>query len=198
MSVASDETVLFNAARCNLFPQANHFLLAENCPASIFPHTLQPAAAGDPVVFIHGLGDESDTWRHVVSLLNSSHRLILFDLPGFGRSEKPDQADYSGILSFLGAVPPCLFLSATFPSISLSVLCHTLLSLRCCPPRPVIPSPSTLPILHRWNHLHTPIEASDASKPGHVNTLFPDPSWLILLGSHYPSTIQPYTQHLKP
>jgi pimeloyl-ACP methyl ester carboxylesterase len=42
------------------------------------------------LVMLHGLGDEADTWRHVFhSFTNDFHTLAL-DLPGFGRSDKPD------------------------------------------------------------------------------------------------------------
>lgn len=43
-------------------------------------------AAGVPLVFLHGLGDEADTWRHVFPLLGGQ-RCIALDLPGFGRSD---------------------------------------------------------------------------------------------------------------
>jgi len=39
------------------------------------------------LVFIHGLGDEADSWRHVIPLLTAKgYRCIAIDLPGFGRS----------------------------------------------------------------------------------------------------------------
>jgi pimeloyl-ACP methyl ester carboxylesterase len=41
------------------------------------------------ILFIHGLGDEADTWRHVIFPLVAQFRVIALDLPGFGRSEKP-------------------------------------------------------------------------------------------------------------
>jgi len=45
---------------------------------------------GGPVpvlVLIHGLGDEADSWRHLIPLLNSEgFRVLALDLPGFGRS----------------------------------------------------------------------------------------------------------------
>lgn len=41
-----------------------------------------------PVLLIHGLGDEADTWRHVLPLIYADYRVITPDLPGFGRSEK--------------------------------------------------------------------------------------------------------------
>ncbi|NTU80693.1 MAG: alpha/beta fold hydrolase [Chloroflexales bacterium] len=52
--------------------------------------------AGDPaaptLVLIHGLGDEADTWRHVLHPLAATHRVIALDLPGFGRSDHPRRA----------------------------------------------------------------------------------------------------------
>jgi pimeloyl-ACP methyl ester carboxylesterase len=39
-----------------------------------------------PVILIHGLGDESDSWRHLFPLLARDRRVIAIDLPGFGRS----------------------------------------------------------------------------------------------------------------
>jgi pimeloyl-ACP methyl ester carboxylesterase len=44
---------------------------------------------GLTVFLVHGLGDESDTWRHLIEPLSSYARVIAPDLPGFGRSEKP-------------------------------------------------------------------------------------------------------------
>ncbi|MEI6386461.1 MAG: alpha/beta hydrolase [Spirochaetota bacterium] len=42
---------------------------------------------GSPaIMFIHGLGDEADSFRHLFPLLAPEHRLIALDLPGFGRS----------------------------------------------------------------------------------------------------------------
>jgi pimeloyl-ACP methyl ester carboxylesterase len=39
-------------------------------------------------VLLHGVGDDADTWRHVLPLINADYRVIAPDLPGFGRSEK--------------------------------------------------------------------------------------------------------------
>ena len=47
------------------------------------------ASDGDKptLILIHGLGDEADTWRHIVPLLmGEGYRIIAPDLPGFGRS----------------------------------------------------------------------------------------------------------------
>lgn len=47
--------------------------------------------AGNPdhpaLIMIHGLGDEADTWRHLIAPLAADHHVIALDLPGFGRSD---------------------------------------------------------------------------------------------------------------
>jgi pimeloyl-ACP methyl ester carboxylesterase len=45
-----------------------------------------------PLILIHGLGDEADTWRHVLTPLARQYRVIALDLPGFGRSDHPRRA----------------------------------------------------------------------------------------------------------
>lgn len=44
------------------------------------------------LLLIHGLGDEADTWRHVIAPLAERYHVLAPDLPGFGRSEKPNRA----------------------------------------------------------------------------------------------------------
>ena len=39
-----------------------------------------------PVLLVHGLGDEADTWRHLIPALATRRRILAPDLPGFGRS----------------------------------------------------------------------------------------------------------------
>ncbi len=54
-------------------------------------HLYDTAADGQtPILFLHGLGDEADTWRHVLPLLSTGYRCLAPDLPGFGASDKPD------------------------------------------------------------------------------------------------------------
>ncbi len=49
----------------------------------------QADQAAPPLLLVHGLQDESDTWRHVFLPLAEQRRVIALDLPGFGRSDKP-------------------------------------------------------------------------------------------------------------
>jgi len=72
--------------------------------------------AKTPVLLLHGLGDEADTWRRVLPLLSSGHRVIAPDLPGFGRSEK-EKRKYT-VPFFVGVMTELL----DFLSISRAVL----------------------------------------------------------------------------
>lgn len=50
------------------------------------------AGTGDTtVVLIHGFGEHLMTWRAVVDPLARQYRVLAFDLPGFGGSDKPDR-----------------------------------------------------------------------------------------------------------
>jgi pimeloyl-ACP methyl ester carboxylesterase len=47
------------------------------------------AEEAPPMLLVHGLGDEADTWRHLFPALSAHSRVVAPDLPGFGRSDKP-------------------------------------------------------------------------------------------------------------
>jgi pimeloyl-ACP methyl ester carboxylesterase len=50
---------------------------------------------GPPVVLVHGTPSRSYIWRNVVPALAESHAVYLFDLLGFGESEKREGMDMS-------------------------------------------------------------------------------------------------------
>ncbi|GAA4921414.1 pimeloyl-ACP methyl ester carboxylesterase [Actinomycetospora succinea] len=51
---------------------------------------------GDPVVFVHGTPSWSHEWRHVVPHVEAAgHRVITYDLLGYGDSERPLDRDTS-------------------------------------------------------------------------------------------------------
>lgn len=50
------------------------------------------AHAPSPVLLLHGLGDEADSWQRLIPLLAPHRRVIAPDLPGFGRSDHPRRA----------------------------------------------------------------------------------------------------------
>jgi pimeloyl-ACP methyl ester carboxylesterase len=47
--------------------------------------------SGPPIVFIHGLSGSWQNWLEQLSVFAREHRVITFDLPGFGASEMPAQ-----------------------------------------------------------------------------------------------------------
>lgn len=56
-------------------------------------HLYDAGPAGpDPLLLIHGLGDEADTWRHLIPALSAHRRVRAPDLPGYGRSDRPRRA----------------------------------------------------------------------------------------------------------
>lgn len=50
--------------------------------------------SGPALLLIHGIGNDHDTWRHVIPQLAKRYTVLVPDLLGHGRSDKP-HADYS-------------------------------------------------------------------------------------------------------
>ena len=75
---------------------------------------------GEPLVMVHGTPWSSYTWREIAPKLAETHRVHLYDLPGYGRSEKYDGQDVS-----LGIQNEVLAdLSEHWGLDSSSVVCH--------------------------------------------------------------------------
>ncbi|MDC7218209.1 MAG: alpha/beta hydrolase [Spirochaetales bacterium] len=52
-----------------------------------------------PIVFIHGFDSSFYTWRHMLSALGNTNRVIAPDLPGFGNSAEPEgKNDFASIV----------------------------------------------------------------------------------------------------
>jgi pimeloyl-ACP methyl ester carboxylesterase len=51
--------------------------------------------SGDPILFLHGFGTNTYTWRHLVERLARDRTVVLVDLKGFGRSPKPMDDHYA-------------------------------------------------------------------------------------------------------
>jgi len=49
--------------------------------------------AGVPVVFLHGFPTSGHLWGDVVPLMPAGHRLVVVDLLGYGRSDRPDSRE---------------------------------------------------------------------------------------------------------
>ena len=53
-------------------------------------------SSGEPVVLIHGLGGRAENWRMLAPVLaRQGYRVYMPDLPGFGRSSRPEGFSYS-------------------------------------------------------------------------------------------------------
>lgn len=51
------------------------------------PTFYQDMGTGQPVVFLHGWGQDWQSWYPIIQALSEKYRLILVDLPGFGKSQ---------------------------------------------------------------------------------------------------------------
>jgi len=69
--------------------------------------------AGEPLVFVHGLGSSGQDWAKQVDAFADRYRVITFDVRGHGQSDKPEgpysiplfAADTAALLRKLEAVP---------------------------------------------------------------------------------------------
>lgn len=50
---------------------------------------------GEPLVFLHGFPTSSHIWRDVVPMLPAGRRVVVVDLLGYGRSDRPEGRDLS-------------------------------------------------------------------------------------------------------
>lgn len=51
--------------------------------------------SGDPILFLHGLGGSTYSWRYMIAPLKGQYQVILIDLRGQGQSPKPKDENYS-------------------------------------------------------------------------------------------------------
>lgn len=61
------------------------------------PHTIHYLVKGDgpPLVLVHGVAMRAEDWAPLYRTLARTHRVYALDLLGYGRSDKPKDADYS-------------------------------------------------------------------------------------------------------
>jgi pimeloyl-ACP methyl ester carboxylesterase len=57
--------------------------------ARLYYYAAGTRGAGVPVVFIHGFPTSSHLWHDVVPFMPPGHRIVVLDLLGFGRSDRP-------------------------------------------------------------------------------------------------------------
>lgn len=63
--------------------------------ARLYYYAAGSRGAGEPVVFLHGFPTTSHLWGDVVSHMPAGHRLVVLDLLGYGRSDRPGGRDLS-------------------------------------------------------------------------------------------------------
>lgn len=51
--------------------------------------------SGDPMLFLHGLGGSTFSWRYMIAPFSGEHQVILIDFRGEGKSPKPHDKHYS-------------------------------------------------------------------------------------------------------
>ena len=57
--------------------------------ARLYYYAAGTRGAGDPVVFMHGFPTSGHLWNDVVPLVPAGHRIVVLDLLGYGRSDRP-------------------------------------------------------------------------------------------------------------
>ena len=55
----------------------------------------QEFGEGDTIIFLHGFGGSSYSWRYIYKSFAKNYKTILIDLKGFGLSDKPNDDKYS-------------------------------------------------------------------------------------------------------
>lgn len=80
---------------CSSYLSANTFYIDEPILNSKMYMEIHGDKNNETVVFVHGLGDEASTiWKDSVNSLKENYHVIIFDLPGFGKSSK-SSAEYT-------------------------------------------------------------------------------------------------------
>lgn len=63
--------------------------------ARLYYYAAGTRGTGEPVLFLHGFPTSSHLWREVVPRMPQGHRVIVVDLLGYGRSDRPLGRDVS-------------------------------------------------------------------------------------------------------
>ena len=63
--------------------------------ARLYYYAAGSRGSGEPVVFLHGFPTSSHLWADVIPLMPAGHRLVVVDLLGYGRSDRPEGRDVS-------------------------------------------------------------------------------------------------------
>jgi pimeloyl-ACP methyl ester carboxylesterase len=63
--------------------------------ARLYYYAAGTRGAGEPIVLLHGFPTSSHLWHDMVPLLPEGHRVVVVDLLGYGRSDRPGDGDLS-------------------------------------------------------------------------------------------------------
>src|SRR5215510_3546485 len=59
---------------------------------------------GNPVLLVHGFGEDGNVWTNQVEALKSKYHLVVPDLPGSGRSEMISDMSMEGLAEVLHSI----------------------------------------------------------------------------------------------
>jgi pimeloyl-ACP methyl ester carboxylesterase len=62
--------------------------------------------AGDPIVLLHGFSVDRRSWKSEFSVLAARHRVVRYDLRGFGASSVPSGPGYREIAAQIAGTAP--------------------------------------------------------------------------------------------
>lgn len=80
--------LIFLLINCSLVHAESFYIDEPIFNSKVFVQTIGDKEK-EPIVFIHGLGDEASTiWKDSIEKLKNDYYIITFDLPGFGKSTK--------------------------------------------------------------------------------------------------------------
>src|SRR6202158_4693435 len=85
-----------SAGRCGAHPTCGHSRLIrkDNEPGNLMPILELPdariaydlAGSGPPIVFLHGVGSNRQTWRAQIEAFSATHTVVAIDARGYGDS----------------------------------------------------------------------------------------------------------------
>ena len=97
--VAFDYFAPYEAVRIGLdLERGRSGLAAQHATVDGLDWEYLDGGTGEPLLLIHGFGADKDNFTRVSRFLTPSYRVVVPDLPGYGGSSKPADADY-GILA---------------------------------------------------------------------------------------------------
>jgi len=75
----------------NTFPDGQKMLPVYNAQGEVHHLAYGERGKGPPIIFLHGIGSWSYSWRRLIPILAQQFRVIAFDATGHGFSDKPFQ-----------------------------------------------------------------------------------------------------------